>query len=185
MRTGFFRLCAMLIMVIGLAGLTGCEDSNRVFDFPSDDAGDDGGDDDNNGGGAVGGAADIDVTSSTPASGNTNISGSSLTVQTTSDTLNGVPVTRVQLDATSDGHARRVLVYFETATGAPQAVSYFWGAAVVTENTVYCPAAGCTGVSVNMATKEISFSNTALDNNSPVAPTDRYATLSLGIIVYP
>lgn len=110
---------------------------------------------------------------------------------TTFDTLGGVPVTRVQLDATSDStgttnsHLRQVLVYFETANGNVKAVTYSWGVANVNENIVYCPAAGCTGATVNMVTKEISFLNTPLDDNSPVGPTTKFATLSLGMIVYP
>jgi len=138
------------------------------------------------GGGTIGGGADIDVTNATPASGNTNISGVGAVVTTTFDTLNTVPVTRVTVAATTaDNIKRQVLVYFATATGVVQAVSYSWGTANVSENIVYCPSAGCTGVTVNQQTKEIFFSNTALDNNSPVAQTDKFATLSLGGIQYP
>jgi hypothetical protein len=134
--------------------------------------------------GKVAGSADIDVTAATPASGNTNISGAGVTVATTFDTLNGTPVTRVQVDGTSGGNQRRVLVYFATTGGAVQAVSYFWGAANVTENIVYCPALGCDAVSVNQVAKTITFVGTALDNHSPVDPTDKFATL-IGGIQYP
>lgn len=135
-------------------------------------------------GGGTGGA-DIDIVSSTPASGNTNISGSGVTLATTADVLNGTPVTRVQLDATSDGDVRQILVYFETATGNPRAVTYSWGVANVNDNIVYCPAAGCTGVTVNMTTREIFFSNTALDNNDPFGAPTKFATISVGGIQYP
>jgi len=126
---------------------------------------------------------DIDVTLATPASGNTNISGTGATVATSSDTLNNVPVTRVQVDATTNGYKRQVVVYFETATGNVVAVSYSWGLATIFENSVYCPSAGCTGVSVNKVTKVITFVNTALDNNSPAPPPDKFATLN-GSIQY-
>lgn len=128
------------------------------------------------------GGAGIAVTNATPASGNTNISGAGVTVATTFDTLNGVPVTRVQVDGTSGGIQRRVLVYFTTATGAVQAVSYFWGNLL--ENIVYCPAAGCTGASVNMGSKVMTFANTALDNNNPFTSPDKFSTLN-GTIQYP
>ncbi len=64
-------------------------------------------------------------------------------------------------------------------------MTYAWGASNVTDNVVYCPAAGCTGVSVNLSTREIFFLNTPLDNNSPGGATNKYATLSLGGIQYP
>ncbi len=184
MRTRPSKLCLALIVACVLVAFTGCEDGNQVFEFPGDEnnAGNNGSNNPPPGGGA-----DIDVTQATPASGDTNISGSGVTVQTSADTLDGgaTPATRVQLDATSDGNQRRVLVYFETATGTPRATSYLWGAADVNENVVYCPAAGCSGVSVNMATKEIFFSNTALDDNNPFGPATKFATLSLGAIQYP
>jgi len=168
MRIESLRSVAAVAIAVGIVTLTGCSND--------DPAGS------NN---TSGGGADIDVTSSTPSSGDTNISGTGVLVQTGSDTLNGVPVTSVQLDATSGGNLRRVRVYFDTATGNPEAVSYFWGAANVNENIVYCPAAGCTGVTVNQGTKEIFFSNTALDDNNPVGPTTKFATLSVGAIQYP
>lgn len=138
-----------------------------------------------NPGGGGNSGADIDITSSTPASGNTNISGSGVTVTTSADTLNGTPVTRVQVDATTGGLLRRVLVYFETSNGTPRAVSYFWGTADLNENIVYCPVAGCTGVTVNQATREIFFTNTALDNNDPFAAPTKFATIAVGGILYP
>lgn len=132
-----------------------------------------------------GGGADIDVANATPTSGNTNISGPGVTVTTTFDTLNGVPVTRVQVDGTSGGMKRQVQVYFATGSGTVQAVNYSWGTTNLNENIVYCPAAGCTGVSINTTTKEIFFTNTALDNHGPVPPTTKFATISLGGIQYP
>src|SRR6188768_2070648 len=101
---------AAAVVVLGLLALAGCSDDDPVSS--------------NN---TSGGGADIDVTTSTPASGDTNISGAGVLVQTGTDTLNGVAVTRVTVDATSDGNLRRVTVYFETATGNPEAVSYSWG----------------------------------------------------------
>ena len=164
-------LCAMLIVTAGLLGLAGCDDSNVLN--PS-------------GGGTGGGAADIDVTSATPASGNTNISGSSITV--TSSFENSGATTRVQVDATSDGYLRQVLVYFTTSSGAVENVSYFWGISSLLEHIVYCPAAGCSGTSVNLTTREITFSSAPLDNHGNPGPTDpatEFATLSLGMIQYP
>jgi hypothetical protein len=172
-------LCATLVVAVALVTMTACNDDD-------DDVLNGGG------GGTTGGGADIDVTSSTPASGDTNISGTGVTV--TRETFtgngtggfdNGVEYTRIQVDATSDGNARRVLVYFESASGTPKAVSYFWGATDINDNIVYCPAAGCTGVTVNTTNKEIFFSSTALDNNDPLggSPT-KFATLSLGGIQY-
>jgi len=139
------------------------------------------------GGGATGVSADIDVTNATPASGNTNINSgiAGAIVTTASDTLNSVPVTRVEVTATTDGNLRKVLVYFATATGAVQAVSYSWGTASLQENIVSCPNGGCTGVSVDQTAKTVWFSNTALDNHSPSAPADKFATLPLGGISYP
>jgi hypothetical protein len=136
------------------------------------------------GGGSSGGIADIDVIDATPVSGNTNISGTGVTVATTFDTLNSTPVTRVTVTGTTGGIQREVKVYFTTSTGAVQAVSYSWGTSLG-ENIVYCPAAGCTGVSVNQNTKEIFFSNTMLDNNNPFTAADKFATLSIGGIQYP
>jgi hypothetical protein len=135
-------------------------------------------------GGVTGGGADIDITSSTPASGNTNISGAGVTVSRSSDMLSGVAVTRITVDATTDGLLRRVIVYFKTSDGAVQAVSYLWGSVNVSENVVYCPAMGCSGVTVDQGAKEITFLNTALDDNNPVGPTTVFATLSLGAIQY-
>lgn len=169
MRARIFRLGAAAIIAVACAGIMGCNDDDVLNP---------------GGGGTTGGGADIDVTTSTPSSGDTNISGSGVTVATSSDTLNGTPVTRVQVDATTGGYKRRVLVYFETSGGAVSAVSYFWGVSDVSENIVYCPAAGCTGVTVNQTTKEIFFSNTALDNNDPFGSPTKFATLSLGGIQY-
>jgi hypothetical protein len=121
------------------------------------------------------------VLNSTPASGNTNISGSAVTVSTT---LDDADTTRVQVNATSDGNLREILVYFTTATGAVEAVSYEWGTASVLENIVYCPLAGCTNVSVNIATREITFSGTALDDHGNPGPTDpptKFATLGQAV----
>lgn len=175
MRNGFIRALAATLFVVATISMTGCGGEDVVIGGPTGPGGP----------GPTGGGADIDVTQSTPATGNTNISGSGVTVQTSSDTLNGTPVTRVQVDATSDGYRRRVLVYFETAAGTPRAVSYFWGVSDVNENIVYCPAAGCTGVTVNLSTKEIFFANTALDNNDPFAAPTKFATLAVGGIQYP
>lgn len=142
------------------------------------------------GGGGGGGAADIDVVSSTPASGDTNISGSGVSVSSSLE--NGGATTRVQVDATTGGNVRQVLVYFTTATGAVENVSYFWGTASLLENIVYCPAAGCTNASVNTSTREITFAGTALDNHGAINPTDpptKFATIGNAVpasmVVYP
>jgi len=162
--TRLFALCGTMIVAAGLMGFTGCN-SDSVTNTP----------------GPGGGAADIDVTSSTPVSGDTNISGSGVTVATT---LDDADTTRVQVDATTGGYLRQVLVYFTTATGAVEAVTYSWGTANVNENIVYCPVVGCTNVSVNTATREISFAGTALDNNGNPGPGDpptKFATLGAAV----
>lgn len=134
--------------------------------------------------GGGGGGADITVINATPASGNTNISGPGLTITTTPDTLNGVSVTRVEVNGTSDGNQRRVRVYF-TAVGVVQAVSYFWGTANINDNIVFCPEAGCTGVSVNTTSKGIFFANTVLDDHGPGIPPTKFATFDISGIQYP
>jgi hypothetical protein len=164
----------MLIVACSLVGFAGCDDDD-TFEFPEDDS--------NGGGNTTTGGVDIDVTAANPSTGDTNISGSAVTVQSSSDTLNSVAVTRVQVDATTGGYKRQVLVYFD-AGGTAQAVSYNWGVASALENSVYCTAAGCAGVTVNLGTREISFFNTALDDHGP-GSTGKVATLSLGIIAYP
>ena len=127
--------CLVLLAVAALVTMTAC--SNDDTDVMP------------NGGGTTGGGADIDVTSSTPASGNTNISGAGATV--TKETFtgtgaggfdNGVEYTRIKVTATTDGNLRQVLTYFESATGTPKAVSYSWGATDVNENIVYVGGVG-------------------------------------------
>jgi len=161
-----------LILMIALVASVGCDSSNN----PTTPA-------------PGGGSADIDVLASTPASGNTNISGSAVTVSTT---LEDADTTRVQVNATTDGNLREILVYFKTATGVVEAVSYEWGTSSVFENIVYCPVASCANVSVNIATREITFSGTALDDHGNPAPTDppaKFATLGQAVpasmVVYP
>lgn len=169
MRTGQFKILAALVMIIAALSITACGDDGIIVGP----------------GGPGSGGADLDIILSTPLTGNTNISGAGVTVTTTSDAIGATPVTRVQMDSSTTGQLRRVVVYFETTGGAPRAVSYFWGAADVNENIVYCPAAGCTGVTVNQGTREVFFSSTALDNNGPgMAPT-KFATISTGAIQYP
>lgn len=170
MRTRVARSLVSTLLLAGALLVTGCADD---------------GDDAAGPGGGAGGGADLDITLSTPASGNTNISGTGVTVTTTADTLSGTPVTRVQVDATTSGYLRRVLVYFETANGTPRAVSYFWGVADLNDNIVHCPQAGCAGVTVNQTTKEIFFANTALDDSDPFTAPGQFATISVGGIQYP
>ncbi len=77
-----------------------------------------------------------------------------------------------------------VLVYFTTATGAVEAVSYFWGVANVNDNIVYCPVAGCTAVTVDIANKTIEFAGTVLDdhgNPGPGDPATKFATLGQAV----
>jgi len=164
---------AVLVTAMGLAGSIGCTSSD-VTGGP---------------GGPGGGAADIDVHTSTPASGDTNISGTGVTVASTLE--NGGATTRVQVDATTGGNLRQVLVYFDTASGSVSAVSYFWGASLI-DNVVYCPAAGCANVTVDTVAQTISFAGTVLDNHdSPMLgdPATKFATLGFAVpasmIVYP
>ena len=178
MRRSLTRTLAPIVLLAAALAISGCRDSDDADSFaPVTGPG---------GPPAVtGGGADLDITNSTPATGNTNISGSGVVVSTSADTLSGTPVTRVQVDATSDGQVRRVLVYFETSGGALRAVSYYWGASNINDNIVWCPSGGCTGVTVNQATREIFFSGTNLDNNDPFAAPTKFATISLGGIQYP
>ena len=126
-----------------------------------------------------GGHADIVVTNATPPSGNANFSTDVVTSASSMGTDMGVSA-----ESWFDGTLRKVVVRFETTGGAVQSVNYHWGRSSFFENLVSCTAMGCSGVSVNQTTKNITFANTVLVNHNPSTSTSMFATLN-GAIQYP
>jgi hypothetical protein len=166
MRDRASLLRSLMIVCLSALAVTGCSDDDPLVPPGT-------------------GGADIDVVNSTPATGDTNISGNGVSVDTIAETLMGTPVLRVQVDATTGGQLRRVQVIFESANGTLRAVNYMWGATNLLDNVVHCPQAGCVGVTVNMSNQEIFFDDTILDDSGVGIPATKFATLELGAIQYP
>jgi hypothetical protein len=149
-------------------GLTGCNSSDNVTNPP---------------GGPGGGSADIDVVSSTPAGGEGNISGSAMTVETQAEDAD---TTRVEVRDLTSSPKREVLVYFTTATGAVEHVTFSWGVASLLENVTLCDGAACVNASVNTTTQEITLAGVPLDDQgSPAVQATLGQAVPASLIVYP
>lgn len=110
------------------------------------------------------GVASITATSASPASGQGPLQASCVTVENAGGTR--TDLTRVSARGTVNGVEFVLQTYFVTATGEIEAVSYGWNPSPdipdFFENLAFCNAPGCTGASMNLATKTITLSNAAL-----------------------
>lgn len=152
MRTGFFKLCGVLIVAVMLVGFTGCEDSNKVFDFPADDANDDG--DDNNGGGASG----LVVSDSLPVDGD----GTLTALGTIRVNNGGTGIDELNLSEMTGAVGHDVTVTWDTTTYALNAVSHGWGSGYT--QCVNGTANPCdpAKVTIDFAGKKVTFAGLAL-----------------------
>lgn len=137
----------------------------------------------NTGGGGGSGSATINFTASTPASGNGAMAVSG--VSTSSDTLNGTPVTRVQVDGTVGGLPARVLVYFVTANGNVTNISYFWGS-TLNDNIVFSAQSIPVGEAVvDLGTQTINIDTDLTDADGFVVVTPTKLSHISATINYP
>ena len=125
------------------------------------------------------GIAALSVTGAAPATGNGPLDGTCVTVENAGGTR--TELTRVTVSGTVSGQAMLLQVYFVTATGAIDTVSYGWvplpdfpGAF---ENLAFCNAPGCAGIAVDLGAKKIAFSDTSLAGGGASAVLNGTITL--------
>lgn len=110
------------------------------------------------------GSATVVASSAMPATGSGALQASCVTVENAGGTRS--ELTRVSARGTVNGLDLLLQVYFLTATGEIDTVSYGWapfpGTPDFYENLAFCNAPACTGVTMSLATKQIRFTNTAL-----------------------
>lgn len=167
MRVRLLRL-AKLAGPFALLGLGACESGTDLQDFFFI--------------GPVHGGVDLEITGSTPATGDGQLSGDTVAVGTLNHPSElGHPALTEVRAATPGGYLQRyVEIWFETANGTPWSVTYQWGAGA---NVVRCFNA-CAGVAVDRQARTISLTNTALDDGTPTAGATKFATLN-GTVRYP
>lgn len=110
------------------------------------------------------GTASLTATSASPASGQGPLEGSCVTAENAGGTRGDL--TRVSTRGTVNGVAFLLQVYFVTATGEIDTVSYGWDPSPEIpdffQNLAFCNAPGCGGASMSLATKTITLDGTAL-----------------------
>lgn len=125
------------------------------------------------------GTAALTATSAVPASGSGPLAATCVTAENAGGTR--TELTRVTVRGNVNGQEMRLQVYFVTATGAIDTVSYAWvpfaGMPDLYENLAFCNAPGCTGVAVSLGTKTIAFTDTALAGDSSSAVLNGTITL--------
>lgn len=111
------------------------------------------------------GTAALTATSASPTSGQGALRASCVTVENAGGTR--TELTRVSARGTVNGLEFLFELYFVTATGEVEAVSYGWspvpGIPDFYENLAFCNAPGCSGATVNLATKTVRLTATALN----------------------
>ncbi len=114
--------------------------------------------------GASDGSAAITATSAAPVSGQGPLQSTCVTVENAGGTR--TELTRVSARGTVNGVEFLLQVYFVTATGEIDTVSYGWSPRSdfpdAFENFAFCNAPGCSGASMSLASKTITLNGTAL-----------------------
>ena len=114
--------------------------------------------------GSSDGTASLTATSASPVSGQGPLQASCVTIENAGGTR--TDLTRVSARGTVNGLEFLVQVYFVTATGEIENVSYAWDAHPdipdFYENLAFCSAPDCVGASMRLASRTITLSNTAL-----------------------
>ncbi len=126
------------------------------------------------------GTAAVTATSASPASGQGPLQASCVTAENAGGTR--TELTRVSARGTVNGREFLLQVYFVTATGEIDTVSYGWDLSPefpdFFENLAFCNTPRCAGASMNLAAKTITLSNAALsDAGSPSAVLNGTITL--------
>lgn len=110
------------------------------------------------------GSAAVFASSATPANGTGELLESCVTAENAGGSRDDL--TRVSARGTVNGIDFLLQVYFVTATGQVDTVSYGWmpfpGIPDFFDNLAFCNTPACVGVTINLATKIIRFRNTAL-----------------------
>lgn len=129
--------------------------------------------------GAADGTADVTATSASPASGQGPLQSSCVTVENAGGTR--TELTRVSARGTVNGVAFLLQVYFVTATGAVDTVSYGWDPDPVLPDffvsLAFCNAPGCSGASVDLGSRTITLNGTALAGDGASAVLNGTITL--------
>lgn len=118
--------------------------------------------------GASDGDADLTATSASPATGQGPLQDSCIVVENAGGSR--TELTRVSVRGTVNGVGFHLQVYFVTESGALDTVSYGWspapGVPDLFENLAFCNAPGCSGASMDLGSRTITLSNTALDGGA-------------------
>lgn len=113
------------------------------------------------------GTVDVTARSASPASGNGPLEASCVTVENAGGTR--TELTRVLVRGTVNGEAFRLQVYFVTATGAVDTVSYGWLADPSFPDfygaLAFCNTPACGGASVNLGTRTVTLAGVALGSD--------------------
>ncbi|MFN8559862.1 MAG: hypothetical protein U0531_21760 [Dehalococcoidia bacterium] len=129
--------------------------------------------------GAADGTADLTATSASPTSGQGRLRASCVTVENAGGTR--TELTRVTARGTVNGVDFELLVYFVTATGAIDTVTYGWSPSPefpdFYTNLAFCNGPGCSGASMDLASKTITLNGTALSGDGASATLDGTITL--------
>lgn len=129
--------------------------------------------------GSADGTADVTATSAAPGSGQGPLQTSCVTVENAGGTR--TELTRVSARGTVNGVEFLLQVYFVTATGAIDTVSYGWspypGIPDFFESLAFCNTPDCGGASMNLASKTITLNGTALAGDGASAVLNGTLTL--------
>ena len=121
--------------------------------------------------GSADGTADVTASSASPASGQGPLQASCVTVENAGGTR--TELTRVSARGTVNGVAFLLQVYFVTATGAIDTISYGWSPDPVIPDffasLAFCNAPGCGGASMDLDSKTITLNGTTLDGDGASA----------------
>ncbi len=125
------------------------------------------------------GTAAVSATSASPESGRGPLDATCVTVENAGGTR--TELTRVSVRGTVNGTAFLLQLYFVTATGAVDTVSYGWAPSPTIpdffENFAFCNTPACAGASVNLGSKTVRLNGTALGGEGATAVLDGSITL--------
>lgn len=121
--------------------------------------------------GASDGTAAVTATSASPASGQGALQASCVTAENAGGTR--TELTRVSTRGTVNGVEFHLQIYFVTATGAIDTVSYAWspdpGFPDFFDYLAFCNAPGCSGASMDLGSRTITLNGTALSGDGSSA----------------
>ena len=125
------------------------------------------------------GTAAVSATSAAPESGRGQLDATCVTAENAGGTR--TELTRVSVRGTVNGTAFLLQVYFVTATGAVDTVSYGWAPSPSIPdffaNFAFCNTPACAGASVDLGNKTVRLNGTALTGEGASAVLDGSITL--------